>query len=108
MEKRPGQVDRIQIISAAHLISQNEIPEHLRKNATAGLIRRLRQYGEEAYAWTGDAFWTDRELVTHCAAAFNSLGKVDALVEELNNPELDDGARHWLGETLRIAQKKDY
>jgi hypothetical protein len=109
MEEGPNKkVDRIRIINAAHLISQSYVQEHLRENATAGLINRLRQYGHEAQLWTGDPFWTDREVVTHCAAAFNSLGTVNALTKELEDPSLSDGARHWLGETRRIAQKKDY
>lgn len=107
-EKPPAQASRIEIITVAHQINQSDIPLHLQDDLAAKLVRQVRQYGREAFLWTGDPFWTDRELVTHCAAALNSLGKTEVLSRELNDPALNDGERHWLGETLRVAQKKDY
>lgn len=108
MKERSSQANRIEIIKTAHQISQSDIPTHLQDELATKLVRQVRQYGHDALVWTGDAFWTDRELVTHCAAAFNSLGKTNVLSCELKNDSLDDGERHWLGETLRVAQNKDY
>ena len=109
MKERPdGHVNRVEIIRTAHQISRSDIPVHLQDELAVKLVRWVRQYGHDALIWTGDAFWTDRELVTHCAAAFNSLGKTEVLSRELKNDSLNDGERHWLGETLRIASEKDY
>ncbi|MEK7508629.1 MAG: hypothetical protein AAB568_02115 [Patescibacteria group bacterium] len=107
-EKPPAQVNRIEIIKTAHQISRSDIPTHLQDDLATKLVRWVRQYGHEALVWTGDPFWTDRELVTHCAAALNSLGKSEIISRELKNDSLNDGERHWLGETLRIASEKDY